>query len=352
MDLEKFVDQYLKATRVYGIVFGTWPFQKQAQKIVVSIMVNTMMMLAMVTQIGRIVMYYSVGTIIDQMPFLMVAFASYAKYSNYIINANKFKDLVNSLLKDRLSVATQKEEEEIMTEYANKGTFYILIYTVNIYFCTLVFFLLPFLPRLMDIVLPLNESRPRLQIYPGYYFIENEDDYYYPIMLYTNLSMLSAMGIFLATDTILVFIVQHACGLLAIAGYISEIENAYAMNLFVQVGVVVLAFTMTLLKIATVTFSLDTYQYYGFVITQVVHIYFLTVQGQLVIDMHDNVYQEGYEASWYNGDVKAQALFLLVLRRNLTPPLLTAGGLIQLNLDSFAEILKASVSYFTVLKSV
>ncbi|CAL7951962.1 unnamed protein product [Xylocopa violacea] len=392
MNLEKFVNQYLRATRVYGMIFGTWPFQKQTQRIVGFIVVHIVLALAMITQIGRVVVYYSTRTVMEQIPFLMVATTSYVKYSNYLINASKFKRLINSLLVDRLTVGMQEEEKRIMKEYADRGKFYIFIYTLNIYFCTLVFFLLPFLPALINIVQPLNESRPRLQIYPGYYFIENENDYYYPIMLYTNISMLSAMGIFLATDTVLVFVVQHACGLLAIAGhrfkcsldatisptdcskidnqelyrnvcyaisiherahaYINEIENTYAMNLFVQVGMVVLAFTMTLLKVASVTFSLETYQYYGFVITQVVHMYFLTVQGQLVIDMHENIYRAGYEAFWYNGDVKVQALFLLVMRRNLTPPLLTAGGLIQLNLDSFAEILKASVSYFTVLKSV
>ncbi|XP_076748960.1 odorant receptor coreceptor-like [Xylocopa sonorina] len=203
--------------------------------------------------------------------------------------------------------------------------------------------------------------------------------------------MLTATCIFIASDTIMVYMVQHACGLLSLAGYrfkysvdddswtddykaqnertykkvcyavkahkralafISEIENAYALNLFVQVGAVVLSFTITLLKVASITLSLDTYAYYGFVVVQLVHVFFLTVQGQFVIDLHDSLYLMEYEAYWYKGDIRTQALFVLILRRNLTPPLLTAGGLIQLNLDSFANIVKACVSYFTVLKSV
>ncbi|XP_017885481.2 odorant receptor 22c-like [Ceratina calcarata] len=200
------------------------------------------------------------------------------------------------------------------------------------------------------------------------------------------------MCVFIATDTILLYMVQHVCGLLSLAGhrfkysmgtgysltnsekinkelvykkvcyaikthkraltFLTEIESVYALNLFIQVGVVVLTFTITLLKVASVTLTMETYQYYGFLVTQLIHIFFLTVQGQFVIDLHDIVYQEGYHTCWYYADVRTQALLVLVLRRNLLPPLLTAGGLIQLKLDSFAEIVKASVSYFTVLKSV
>lgn len=45
-----------------------------------------------------------------------------------------------------------------------------------------------------------------------------------------------------------------------------------------------------------------------------------------------------YEASWYNINPKIQALYVLALRRSLTPPRLTAGGLIELNMQSFSEV--------------
>lgn len=35
---------------------------------------------------------------------------------------------------------------------------------------------------------------------------------------------------------------------------------------------------------------METNQYYGYVIAQVVHVFFLTAQGQFVIDSHENVY--------------------------------------------------------------
>lgn len=46
-----------------------------------------------------------------------------------------------------------------------------------------------------------------------------------------------------------------------------------------------------------------------------------------------------YEAQWYNTNAEMQAFYVLALRRSLTPPRLTAGGLIQLNMQSFSEVM-------------
>ncbi|XP_076753772.1 uncharacterized protein LOC143425136 [Xylocopa sonorina] len=93
------------------------------------------------------------------------------------------------------------------------------------------------------------------------------------------------------------------------------------------------------------------YKYCGFLVVQLIHLLFLAIQGHFIIISHDRVYNDIYNGIWYASTPRTQALYAIALRRNLTPPLLTAGGLMTLNLESFAEIIKASVSYFTVLKS-
>ncbi|KOC58617.1 hypothetical protein WH47_07554 [Habropoda laboriosa] len=64
---------------------------------------------------------------------------------------------------------------------------------------------------------------------------------------------------------------------------------------------------------------------------------FLTIQGQFVIDSHDTVYNV-YEAIWYKMPPKLQLLDVVALRKSLTPPILTAGGLMRLDLNSFAQV--------------
>ncbi|XP_016908637.2 odorant receptor 22c-like [Apis cerana] len=388
MDVQRLEERYLKINKIYSIIVGMWPNQKR--KTIPRIFVELIGILGHITQGSNIILFFSLRVAMDQIPFLIVATLLIIKYNNFIINEQKFKELFISILNDWQKKKTH-EEVMILEKYADKSLFFILIYVVNAYFCAILFLILPLTPILLDIFIPLNESRPRVQMYPAYYYIENEADYYYPILIFSIVSLLTAMCVFIATDTTLVYIVQHACGLLALAGYrfrnslndlysskkdskidekicrrlcyaiethkralayLTEIEDFYSINIFAQVGASILCLTITMMKIATITWSMETNQYYGYVIAQVVHIFFLTAQGQFVIDSHDNIYWDMYEPYWYNMQYKIQAMFVLILRRNLNPPLLTAGGLMQLNLNTFAEVVKTSVSYFTVLKSV
>ncbi|XP_017797051.1 PREDICTED: uncharacterized protein LOC108570045 [Habropoda laboriosa] len=88
-----------------------------------------------------------------------------------------------------------------------------------------------------------------------------------------------------------------------------------------------------------------------FFVGQAFHVFFLNVQGQFVINAFDELYDKIYESQWYNFTPRTQALYVLALRSCLNPPLLTAGGMTTLNLRSFAEIIKASVSYYTVMQT-
>ncbi|KOX75119.1 hypothetical protein WN51_13426 [Melipona quadrifasciata] len=88
-----------------------------------------------------------------------------------------------------------------------------------------------------------------------------------------------------------------------------------------------------------------------FLTSQLIHILFLTSQGQFVLNSNDEIADSIYDALWYNTNKETQLLFVLALRNCMSPPILSAGGLLTLNLETFAQIIKGSVSYFTVLKS-
>ena len=97
--------------------------------------------------------------------------------------------------------------------------------------------------------------------------------------------------------------------------------------------------------------GLEFYKYCGFLAVQLVHLFFLTIQGQFVVNAYEQIYDEIYEGLWYNSSSRTQRLYVLALRGSLSAPVLSVGGLLTLNLETFANVLKASVSYFTVLKS-
>lgn len=73
----------------------------------------------------------------------------------------------------------------------------------------------PLVPPILDILMPLNESRKRIFIYPAYYFVDHEK--YYDILAIHMVIVLCMSGcVYCACDANYVYAVQHACGLLAI----------------------------------------------------------------------------------------------------------------------------------------
>ncbi|XP_017794417.1 PREDICTED: odorant receptor 2a-like [Habropoda laboriosa] len=249
----------------------------------------------------------------------------------------------------------------------------------------------PYIPHVYDVMLSKNESRKLGFIYPAYYGVD-QDKYYYYIIAHMTSGGLVVFFTFISCDTIYMNIVQHACGLLLISGhrfkwaieemggnneklnptmlegihrrvcqsvkahqhainYIERIEEMHHTYLFIVVLVVVLAFSITLLRASMMDPCVEFYKDCVFLVVQLVHLLFLAIQGHFVTVSHDQVYDSMYDAVWYNSTPRTQTLYMLALRRTLTPPLLTAGGLISLNLETFSKILKTSVSWFTVIKS-
>ncbi|XP_026668069.1 uncharacterized protein LOC108623442 isoform X2 [Ceratina calcarata] len=120
--------------------------------------------------------------------------------------------------------------------------------------------------------------------------------------------------------------------------YVQEIENTHTTYLFLCIGIVICGFSVTLVQLTTMEVNMDFYKVLSFLIAQLMHLFYLTIQGQFVENVCDTLYRNIYEGLWYNTNAKTQLLYVLALRRMLIPPRLTAGGLINMNMESFSEV--------------
>ena len=73
------------------------------------------------------------------------------------------------------------------------------------------------MPTLLNIVLPLNESRPIIIPYKAYYFVD-EEKYYFYIMFHITACLTVAVLVLLAHDCVLFIYIEHVCSLFAVAG--------------------------------------------------------------------------------------------------------------------------------------
>jgi len=86
-----------------------------------------------------------------------------------------------------------------------------------VFFCIsfIIFIFIEFLPIILDIVVPLNETRPRSMHVEAEYFVDPEK--YFPLMVLHELTAcLVGFSTLVATGTIMMAYAQHGCGMLKI----------------------------------------------------------------------------------------------------------------------------------------
>ncbi|XP_076386292.1 uncharacterized protein LOC105662693 [Megachile rotundata] len=388
MDTGTMEERYLKLTKNFLIISGIWPDQYKPVQFFCRLTTYIATGLSVITQVTRMVRYFSFEVVVEQLPFFLAAILVFVKHTTYVINSARLKKLLTGMCDD-WKIDRSKEEVAIMTSYMDRGALIAKIYTANACSTTALFIQIPFWPRIADIVMPLNTSRPRAYIIPASFPVD-EDKYYYWIILQMAVGILNVMFVYVACDTCFVYAVQHACGLFATCGYrfkeairdvpagstisdlstetyrrvcrsaeahnraitfLQEIEDIHFGYLLICLGIITAAFSGTLALLSTMKIGGRFYQCIGFLVAQLIHLFFLTIQGQFVINSKWKAYNEIYDGLWYHAEPKTQVPYMLALRATLSAPEITAGRRIPMNLETFASIIKASVSYFTMLKA-
>ena len=92
--------------------------------------------------------------------------------------------------------------------------FYVLgtIYSVV---CACMF--LPLTPKFLDIIDPLNESRPLRPLFNVEFFVD-EQKYFYTILIHAYITVLLSPIPMIAVDTLYMNCIHHVCGMIQIFG--------------------------------------------------------------------------------------------------------------------------------------
>ncbi|XP_048267103.1 uncharacterized protein LOC100650656 isoform X1 [Bombus terrestris] len=228
MDWQTIEFQYLKTIKFFGQLVGVWPYQEEFRKITMRFVTSIVTIVCLVTQISRILTFYSLDILLEQMPHLDVTLMIVLKQYNYILNEKKLKELLSEIVAERL-IERPKRELEILDIYSQKAMIMSFIYKVSTFVTAVMFALIPAVSPILNIVAPLNESRSRELIYPAYYFVD-EERYYYVILVHMVASVSILVAVYIACDTSLIHFVQHGCALLAISGGYVFSWNTIVMN--------------------------------------------------------------------------------------------------------------------------
>ncbi|KAK1127968.1 hypothetical protein K0M31_003461 [Melipona bicolor] len=220
-------ERFLKITKRFAKLGGIWPDQNKFVKVLLWSMVDISMVTSAIVQTARIIHIGTLEVVIEQSSLIGAAILMIIKHGNYLVNATKLESLLNDMSED-WATNRLKEEFEIMTTYDNRGSFLAKFYFANASVCALLFAQMPWSARLFHMIKHQNTSPPLIYSIPGYYFVEDDREYYYYIQLYLTLCIYVVLVVFISCDTLYMVLVQHGCGLLTVAGY--RFKNAVKKN--------------------------------------------------------------------------------------------------------------------------
>ncbi|XP_029168296.1 uncharacterized protein LOC114938471 [Nylanderia fulva] len=126
-----------------------------------------------------------------------------------------------------------KEELKILQRYSNIGHMIAIMVATLFYSCIYIFITMQIFPKILDVVAPLNESRPYELLAIATFFFDQEK-YFVPIFVHMTVALSVEITTIVATETICLIYMQHACALFKIASF--RIEHAFDCKIHITVA--------------------------------------------------------------------------------------------------------------------
>ncbi|XP_043479731.1 uncharacterized protein LOC122509610 isoform X2 [Leptopilina heterotoma] len=408
-------NSHFKIIKYFASILGLWPSQSKFMKYSMTTFAWLLLMSLLIAQLLAIRnVYESLDLLIIWMPPFIVNIFVICYLTTACVKRNKL-ELIFSKMKENYLHYESELEFEILEEYGlltkniNKVAV-ILFYTFSTEY---IFFTL--VPCFLDLIRPLNESRPRTFILIAEYFVNpNVFNNYLAIWIHQMLMTTLLTTVILTIDGIFEVFIFHACGQFEILGLkiknmvkfdynqsnsfeknvkkeirffvqkhqsvimfvlksnnvkckffkiiifsiiflrlVNDISDVFSFIYFIGLGfnMIVISFTGVQI-IMNLGNTTETTKILSYNFILIFRLFCLTLPCQCLIDQSTLLFENIYECYWYNLSPQSNKLLGILMLMCMKPVTFTAGKLYTFSMNSFSNVVRTSVSYFMVLLSL
>ncbi|KAH0945331.1 hypothetical protein HN011_000477 [Eciton burchellii] len=392
--MHEFNKRYFKWNQVLLKMIGLWPYQQSCfiriQKgIFTAILLTfiTVQLLVLVTRRSNLIFVLKI------LSFLFPTIFAAMKYCIFIIQADSVKRLLEQI-RDDWNLLKDKIEINILKKYAWYAKFLTVMAIVFCYSTLFFGLILQFLPLILDVISPLNKSRPfQLIVITEYFF--NHEKYFYAILLHEMLAVYLAATALCGISTTFMSYILHGCALLKVASY--RMENIIERNILafpsprkeyflykrIVHAVIIHQRAIKFIEIFTSSFatsydiliiigigslSINLFQFLQLttltkktdetsiiivlIITHLGYMFAGNYGGQKITDHGTKLFQAIYNGPWYVAPLHTQKLILFIMQKGKIQVTLTFGSIFVASLEGFATLTSTAISYFTMIYSI
>ncbi|XP_071637565.1 uncharacterized protein [Temnothorax longispinosus] len=221
--------KYFDLNRILLLAIGLWPYKQSKLVRFQLILFFGILMSCIIFQLTTfLTAEYTLGLAIKIFSYILLLISFIIKYNSFWINIQTVRYLLEQL--QHIYIDLKDENEIAIVEKYGCNAKHYTIRIIQITLCSAFAIIsVPMWPRILDIVMPMNESRPRITMpIPTEYFVDQEK-YFYLILLHLNVATCIGATAYIATGTMLITYLKHACGMFKIASY--RIERAMMINI-------------------------------------------------------------------------------------------------------------------------
>ncbi|KAL6419135.1 hypothetical protein ACFW04_011557 [Cataglyphis niger] len=133
------------------------------------------------------------------------------------------------------------------------------------------------------------------------------------------------------------------------------LASKFQAMLFLLIAIGVIVLSLNLFQIVQIALNGDNVDEilipFVLVLISILYMFCANYLGQNLTDHNNYVFISVYDVQWYLAPLCVQKVILFLLQKNSQEFTISVGGLFIASLEGFATLVKASVSYFTVIYS-
>ncbi|XP_039311457.1 odorant receptor 13a-like [Solenopsis invicta] len=338
---------------------------------------------------------YNMDILLRVLPYVLPWLAHTLKYNALCLNIKGLRSLMERMLCD-WNELINVQEIEIIKKYADIARFITLLTTLFVYGSIFVFILIQLLPHIFLIITSSKNDTNLRQLPVLIECFLDQQKYYFLLLLILSFAAICCFTTVIATETLIMAYVHHACGLFEIASCrieqaflenrIKGITSVTQRNLIICQGIIN-GFEMynravefidmvqksykwaysLLMPLGVLSLSINLFNFsrlvnsknyiemiisFIFIIGHFGYMFFCNYLGQQVIDESSNVFHRLYNVKWYVAPLKAQKLLLLVMQRSIRHCTIVMDGLFITSFEGIATLGNTSFSYFALIFSL
>ncbi|KAG5306962.1 OR4 protein, partial [Acromyrmex insinuator] len=347
----EYPEHYYKINRLILSFYGLWPFQSKWSA---HLMRASTIIILLSTAIFQLLTFSTTNIttdfIIDVMSEFIPATACLGHIYARIKRIDKLRDLFERI-RDDWKLKKTSFEIKIMHKYAETSRLFSLYYLI-FYIIMIACNLQIFLPYILDVILPMNESRPRTQPFQLEFFTIEEQ---YPTLItfYVFIMVVISSIIFCANSVLCVILTQHACGMCELLGFIGTIEIYHTVPFLLDIIELIFVLSLALTQVLTIGSDIGrAFRSISLAIIALIYLFISNYMAQKITDMSLNVCEKVYNSAWYNANISEQKPLLLIMKRRFRPFVLTACKFYVMSLQNFGMILQTAISYCMFMRQL